>query len=366
MKTGIQGLKSTFDWPLLAIILGIISIGIINLQSASAAVGMSLYLTQLLWILVGGIIATGLVLVDYRNFERWTFIFYGIVVFLLIAVLFIGREINGSVRWINMGFFHIQPSELMKISTILITAKYFYEKEKPEGGYSLWALLPPFLLISVAGLLILKEPDLGTTLMVFFIFFSMALFEKIRTASLIVLLLLSLTFAPIGWFFVLTEYQKDRITSFHDLKEDSHTTGWQVRQSIIAVGSGRVFGKGHLKGTQVQKGFVPEPENDFALALWAEEHGFMGILLLLGLYVALTLWSIKIAREARDKFGVHIAIGVGAMIFWHVIINFCMVLKLMPVVGITLPLISYGGSSVIINLMGIGLLMNVSMRRHIF
>ncbi|MFB6351886.1 MAG: FtsW/RodA/SpoVE family cell cycle protein, partial [Bradymonadaceae bacterium] len=205
--------------------------------------------------------------------------------------------------------------------------------------------------------------DLGTSLLILLIFMSMVLFEGLDRSSLVILVLAGLIAIPLGWSFGMHDYQKERVLAFMQLENDQYGATWQVRQSVIAFGSGRVWGKGHGEGTQVKKGFVPEHENDFIAANWGEEHGFIGMLLVLGLYVALMLRALGISRRARDTFGAHVGVGVAAILFWHVVLNLGMVTGMLPVVGLTLPLLSYGGSSLMTTMVGIGLLLNVAIRR---
>ena len=356
-------LADRIDWPLLLIVCGIGAIGIVNLYSAASATGgFSLHVRQAIWFVIGLGVVGALGLLDYRVVERWAYIIYGAVVLLLVAVLLVGTELNGSKRWLNFGFFLMQPSELLKIGVIIIAARYFHQKDRSEP-YGLLQLVKPFLVVGGGVLFVLIQPDLGTSLVILAIFMTMVLFEGVRWQSVMALALAGLVALPFVWTMGMKEYQKDRVISFLDLDEDEYGKSWQVRQSMIAFGSGRVWGKGHVAGTQIQKGFVPEHENDFIAANWAEEHGFVGMLLLMGLYMALIVWSLHISRHARDRFGAHVGVGVAALIFWHVVVNLGMVTGMLPVVGLTLPLLSYGGSSMLTMLLAIGLLLSVSMRR---
>lgn len=364
-SSNLKSWTSRFDWVLLGLTFAIGAIGILNLKSASGVLPQPLHITQLLWFGVGIVIfAAPATIVDYRFFERWSYLFYGVITFLLFLVLLVGAEFNGSRRWLDLGLFHFQPSEPMKVAVILVTARYFATRDK-RGGYSLTDLAVPLGLLALPMVLILREPDLGTAVLLFLLAFTMVLFEGVKKSSIAILLLAAVAFAPIAWM-GLEDYQKGRIKTFLQIEEDPYGRDWQVKNSVIAVGAGGPWGKGFGQGTQIQKGFVPEPENDFALANWAEEQGFFGATLLLLFYLGLVLWALRIARNARDRFGVLLAVGIAALIFWQVIINCGMVLRWMPVVGITLPLVSYGGSSVVTVLICIGLLMNVSIRRHAY
>ncbi|MBA2661771.1 MAG: rod shape-determining protein RodA [Bradymonadaceae bacterium] len=359
---GLRGFFERVDWVLLGIVVLLSLLGVLNLHSAASTVGLSFHLAQSLWFLFGAVIIAVLALMDYRIFERWAYLFFFAVVGLLVLVMAIGTELNGSKRWINLGFFHMQPSELLKIAVILLAARFFQDRNQTES-FSIRQLVMPFALVGGGVIFVLKQPDLGTSLVILAIFMTMVLFEGVRWSSLLVIVFAGCISLPLAWNFGLKEYQKDRVVSFLNLEADRYGQSWQVRQSIIAFGSGRVWGKGYVEGTQVQRGFVPEHESDFVAAIWGEEHGFVGMVFLLAVYLALIGWALRISHNARDRFGAHVGVGVAAMIFWHTLINLGMVTGLLPVVGLTLPLMSYGGSSLLTMLMGIGLLLNVSMRR---
>lgn len=361
-----SALKTHFDWVLVILVLLICGVGLINLYSSSAALGESLHVTQAIWLASGFVLAAVTASIDYQAYQRWAYVFYGFVVFLLVAVLVVGTRLNGAQRWLDFGVFLIQPSELMKLAIIVVTARYFSDQPRHDMGYGLLELWKPSLLLGFPVVLIGLQPDLGTALVVAFIMFTMVLFEGLRTRSLAILSVGAAIGTPLAWVFLLKDYQKGRVLSFLDLEKDPFGPGWQVRQALIALGSGGLTGKGHLQGTQVQKGFVPYHESDFAPVNWGEEHGFVGMLFLIGLYFALIGWALRIGRTSRDRFGMLLSVGIAALVFWHVVVNLGMVMGMLPVVGLTLPLISYGGSSVMTFLFALGLLMGVSLRRHSF
>ena len=361
----VKKIAGTFDWVLAALALGIAGLGIFNLYSASVVLTQPLHITQTLWITVGVLfLAAPAAIIDYRIYERWAYLIYGSLVFMVFLVLGFGSEFNGSRRWLDLGLFNFQPSEPMKLGIIIMMARYFSTHEKRDG-YSLNDLAVPFALVALPMFLIFKEPDLGTALLLLLLALSIAFFEGLKTSTIVIMVVGAIALTPILWF-SMKDYQKNRVLTFLQIEEDPYGKDWQVKNSVIAVGAGGLTGKGYQQGTQIQKGFVPEPENDFALANLAEEQGFIGATGLLLLYLSLILWALRIAKLARDRFGVILAFGVAILIFWQVIINVGMVLRWMPVVGITLPLVSYGGSSVMTILAGIGLLMNVSIRRHVY
>lgn len=353
---------SRVDWILVAIVVALTGVGVLNLASASKEASFTLHLSQSVWVLLGVGVAVVVSAIDYRFFERWSYVIYAFVLLLLVGVMLVGTELNGSQRWLNLGFFLMQPSELLKVAIILMTGRYFQDVSRSDS-YGLPDLIVPFTLVGIGLALVVQQPDLGTTLVLLIIFLSMVLFEGIDKWSLAVLGLAGLVAVPLGWQFGMQGYQKQRVLAYLDLGDEEYGSSWQVRQSVIAFGSGRLWGKGHGEGTQVKKGFVPEHENDFIAANWGEEHGFTGMLLVLGLYVALIMRALGISSRARDRFGAHVAVGVAALIFWHVFLNLAMVTGMVPVVGLTLPFLSYGGSSLLTTLFATGLLMSVSMRR---
>lgn len=365
MSARVASIASRIDWVLMLLVGLIAGLGILNLYSSSHALGESFHISQAIWLGLGASLAGAAAVFDYRNYERWAYLIYGLVLFLLLIVLLVGTTLNGSKRWLDFGLFLIQPSELMKLAVIILVARVVADLPKTEG-YSLYDLAVPLLLLAIPTGMIMLQPDLGTSLVVGFIFFTMMFFHGIKPLSTLILGVTGAVMTPIVWFFVLEDYQKRRVMSFLDLEKDPFGPGWQVRQALIAFGSGGVLGKGHLLGTQVQMGFVPYHESDFAAVNWAEEHGFVGMIVMMALYCGLIAWAVRVARVARDRFGMMLAVGVASLIFWHVIINLGMVLGMLPVVGLTLPLVSYGGSSVITVMIALGLLMSVSLRRHVF
>ncbi len=356
-----------FDWILLLTVVLLAVVGIVNLYSATANWHLNstpIYLKQTVW-LAGGLLLVLLVCCfDYRHLEHFAIQGYVITIGMLMWVLLMGKTSMGATRWINLGFFNLQPSEVIKIVMILLLARIFGRTAQPEG-YGLVDLWQPALLLLVPFALILKQPDLGTALMVVFISASMLIFAGLRRATMFGLGLLGVVVAIAGWF-GLHDYQRARIQTFLNPEADPLGSGYHIIQSKIAVGSGGFFGKGFLQGTQSQLSFLPERHTDFAFSVFAEEWGFAGCSLLILGYMFLIIWGIYIARHAADRFGMFLAIGVTAMIFWHIVVNLGMVIGLLPVVGVPLPLFSYGGTSMITTMIGVGLLMSVSMRRFMF
>ncbi len=363
----VRALQDQFDWPLFVTVAAIAVTGIVNLYSAtSAARGLAdIYITQIYWLTLGAGVAVLIAAIDYRQFERQGWVIYGFGIVLLILVFLIGRTVRGSTRWIPIGGSTLQPSELMKIFLIIALAKYLHNDPKTDGR-TLKDLVIPGLILAVPMGLILAQPDLGTAVICALIFASIMLLTNLKLRSLVALCAVFVASAPLTWTYLLHDYQRERFLAFIDPKADILDTGWHAHQSLVAIGSGGVFGKGFMQGTQNQHHFLPDQHSDFPFAVWGEEQGLIGALFMLGLYFFLILWGLKIASQAKDRFGAVIAVGVSAMIFWQAVINIGMVAGLLPVVGVTLPMFSYGGSSMLTMMMGIGLLMNVSMRRFHF
>jgi rod shape determining protein RodA len=300
---------------------------------------------------------------NYKLLDRWAPVIYALCVFLLIYVLIFGKYVAGARRWIMLGPVSIQPSELAKIAVIIILARYYSRLANIEG-LNLRELFAPFILAVIPFILIVKQPDLGTAMIVLLIAGSMTVFVKIERRSLLWIITSCATVVPLVWFF-LKEYQKRRILTFLDPDRDPLGAGYHIIQSKIAIGSGMISGKGFLKGTQNALAFLPEQHTDFIFSVLAEEWGFIGAFILLCLFLILIIWGLNIAYRCREPFGTIIAVGVTAMIFWQAFINIAMTMGLMPIVGVTLPFISYGGSSVLTTMICVGLLMNVSMRRFL-
>ncbi len=350
------------DWWLVFSLLMIMGIGTTNLYSASIASGQSFYLKQLLWYLVGLAAAGALMFFDYRNLASLRFLILGAIIIALGLVLVIGKTAGGAQRWIPLGPFHFQPSEFAKLTFVVLLAQHFAKKEETAFGYK--GILQPLFLVSVPFLLIFKQPDLGTSGLLLIIVGSIILFAGLKWSVVATLAVGGLSLMPVLWKY-MKPYQKKRIEIFLNPELDLKGAGYHVTQSKIAVGSGHIWGNGFMQGTQGQLSFLPESHTDFAFSLWSEEWGLAGCIVLLCLYLVLFSRGLAIASRTKDRLGAFLAFGVTAMIFWQVMINASMVLGIFPVVGIPFPLISYGGSSVVTTLLGIGLLLSVDARRSI-
>ncbi|MBW1998801.1 MAG: rod shape-determining protein RodA [Deltaproteobacteria bacterium] len=357
-----------FDWVLLTLLVLIGTISVLNLYSATYPLKGSpytpIFLKQVYWYLIGFVALLLMTTFDYHILERLAYPIYVFSIGLLILVLVIGDVRSGSQRWLSLGGISFQPSELGKIALVIILAKFFHEQGQLLE-YRLRDLWQPFFFIALPCLLIVKEPDLGTALSLVVISFSIILFVKIRWSSLMILVIGSVSAAPFIWL-SLKEYQQRRILTFLRPEMDPLGAGYHITQSKIAIGSGLLWGKGFLKGTQTRLHFLPEQHTDFAFSVLAEEWGFIGSVTLLLLYLLLVLWGINIAKNSKEKFGALLALGIVAIVFWQFAINVSMVTGLLPVVGIPLVMFSYGGSSVVATMAAMGLLMNISMRRFMF
>ena len=368
MPTIGKGLRDNFDWPLFVTVAAIAVIGVTNLYSATSAAReelQDLYIQQIYWLTLGAGAAVLIVAIDYRHFERFGYAAYGVGIVLLVLVFLLAPEIRGSQRWFRVAGFSLQPSEIMKLLVIIALAKYLHNDPKTDGR-TLKDLVIPALIVALPMALILAQPDLGTALIVAFIFGSVMLLTNLKLRSLGALVLMFIGSVPLTWTFLLKDYQRQRVISFLEPEADLLGSGWHAHQSMVAIGSGDFWGKGFMQSTQNQHRFLPDQQTDFPFPVWAEEQGFVGVVVLFCLYMFLILWGLKVASQAKDRFGAVVAVGVSAFFFWHTVINLAMVSGLAPVVGVTLPLFSYGGSSVLTSMMGIGLLMNISIRRFSF
>lgn len=354
-----------FDVALTLLIFLVCAMAFFNLYSASfppKAYGTPPYIRQGYFFLVSFAAFVFIISFDYQELHSWNYPFYALIIILLLIAYVAGDRAGGAQRWINLGFFKLQPSEPAKLMLVVTLASYYSRKEINDG-YSIRDLLVPVLLTAVPFVLILLQPDLGTALMLGIIFVSMTMFVKLRMSTYGILGSLGIGLAVFAWERLLKPYQKQRIQTFLNPEKDPMGHGYQIMQSKIAVGSGGKFGKGYMEGTQGHLHFLPERHTDFAFSVWGEEWGFAGSLVFIGTYFLMLIWGLYVAMYAKDRFGVLLAFGVVALIFWQAVINLFMIMGFLPVVGIPLPLVSYGGSSLLTTMLALGMLMNVRMRR---
>lgn len=357
-------LRFRFDWTLTVSALACIALGLLNLWSAVREKQFHLFAQQLSWLALGSLVFLAVASFDYRLIARLGYVLYGMGIALLMAVLIKGKIVGGARRWFDLGALHLQPSELMKVLTVIALAKYIHETPALDGR-TLRHILVPMMLAGLPFLLIAWQPDLGTALMIILIFATVMLTARLRLKTMGGMLLVAALAAAPLWEYALHDYQRSRVLAFINPALDP-ATAWQPQQAMNAVGSGRFIGKGFMQGTQIRLRSLPALWTDFPFAVWAEERGFLGCALVLIAYSFLVLWVLKIGREARDRFGITVCVGVASMLFWQVAVNIGMVTGLLPVVGVTLPLISYGGSSLLTVMLALGLVMNVSVRRFAY
>lgn len=356
-----------FDWSLFGLTVALAFLGILTVYSATYSLfgeQANLATKQFSWFLIGLVAMVGAMAVDYHSIERLAYPFYALTLGLLVLVLFIGTFGGGSQRWINLGVFALQPSELAKVAIVLVLAKHL-QYDEPARGFRLRELWWPALFVAPLMVLTLIQPDLGTAIILFLVFMSVVMMGGLRLRSFLYLVAAGLTLLPIAWHF-LKPYQQGRILTFLNPDLDPLGAGYHVIQSKIAIGSGRLLGKGYLKGTQNQLEFLPAQHTDFVFSVFAEEWGFIGCVILLALYFLLVTLALKVVARAKERFGALLVCGALSIFFWQVAINVAMVAGLLPVVGVPLPLFSYGGSSLVSMMAAMGIILNVSMRRFTF
>lgn len=411
IQTVLQLFRRHFDWTLALTIMVITLLGLLNLYSATRYVPQrGLFGQQIVWIALGTVFYLAFALIDYRTWLRASWILLMIGILALLGVMFFGHTVNRSTRWVGIGPFGGQPSEFIKIAVILELARLVHDSES--------GLSPIDLAVRLAGLiavivLIVIQPDMGTAVMVAMICLSIlflttrsvrwplagfggllaavvlvAFRPDLAAAAIIGAVCLAILFVaprrlrwlfggggafflmvPTFWKYVIWEHvlrpkQKGRIMALIDPASDPSGLAWQGRQSVFAIGSGQGTGKGFMQGTQNKLNLVPEQMTDFPFSVWAEEWGFAGSLVFLTCYLVLIFWTLNVASETRDRFGATLCCGVAAFVFWHVFVNISMVVGIAPVVGVTLPLVSYGGSSMLTFFVALGLVASVSIRRH--
>jgi rod shape determining protein RodA len=357
-------LRFRFDWTLTVAMLLVVALGLVNLWSAVRERHFQLFTRQISWLAIGMALFLSAASFDYRRLVRMGYVLYAMGVGLLLAVMVGGKLAGGARRWFDLGAFHFQPSELMKVLFIVALAKHIHDAPALEGR-TLKHLLVPVALAAGPILLVAAQPDLSNALIMSLVFLTMMLTARLKLKTWGGIMALAvLALAPL-WEYGLRDYQRNRILAFINPALDP-ATAWQPLQAMNAVGSGRLIGKGFLQGTQIRIRSLPALWTDFPFAVWAEEWGFLGGLLILAAYALLILWIIKIGREARDRFGATLCVGCAAMFFWQTMLNVGMVTGILPVAGVTLPLFSYGGSSLLTLMMALGLVMNVSIRRFAY
>jgi len=355
------------DMPIIYFSLAILLFGMMSLYSASMTKNTIFNPTfvyrQLIWIAAGLAIAYMILRIDYRKFAGWSYFIYGSSLALLVLVLVLGHVSLGAQRWIRIWDVTIQPSEFAKIAFIIAMANYLTNNDRKLRQAS--GLIMPMILTCVPFVLILVEPDLGTSLILIPVFFLMIYAAGGRVKHLLFLLVIGIALGPVFWHF-LRDYQRQRLLVFLNPNIDPLGAGYTVIQSKIAIGSGYLFGKGWLGGTQNQLNFLPERHTDFIFSVIGEEWGFFGSSIIILLYVLLILRALNITERTNDKFGKLLGTGIITALSFQVFINISMTMGFMPVVGLPLPLVSYGGSSLITTLVMLAFLLNIKKHSSIF
>ncbi len=360
-----------FPWGMFVLLLCWMGIGLINLYSASLHLNEtglpSLFKTQLLWMGVGMVVLLGITLVDYHFLFPWAYPLYIISILLLLLVFIpgLGKSVAGQQNWISIKGFRLQPSEFAKLGVILALSRY-YSRYPLNHLFSVKDLLPAFALVVVPLGLILLQKDLGSSLFFGLLFITLTFFIRLPGRVVLIAGLLVLVGGVGVYQYGLKNYQKDRIRTFLNPESDAKGKGYHLVQSKIAVGSGGLWGKGYLRGNVNKLKYLPEKHTDFIFPVLAEEWGLVGSVITLLVMVGFLLLGLESASQCKEAFGCFLTIGVMGLFFWHVVINLGGVLGLIPLTGVPLPLLSYGGSSVLTLLTGAGLLMNVRMRRFFF
>ena len=367
-KTLLNFLKK-YDYSFFAIIGTIFIIGLLNLYSATHAhssISMqNLYKSQLAIFLFANAVAFGISLVSPKNMYRFSYWIYIFNVFLLVLVLILGQKGMGAQRWLYFAGIRIQPSEIMKISLAMALARYF-TRNSPEKALTLKSMILPFMMTIVPTVLIIAQPDLGTGLLLLLIFAVMAFYKRLSIKSIGVLFVLAVISGSLMYNFGLKKYQQKRILTFLNPQADAKGSGYNAIQSQIAIGSGRWFGKGFKNSSQASLNFLPENHTDFVFSIFNEEHGFVGSLILLALYIILLTRFIWLSGSCLRFYDSLLTIGLMAIFFWHTFINMSMVMGLLPIVGLPLPLMSYGGSSLMTFCLALGIITSVSNSRTLF
>lgn len=395
------------DWILIFAVLALVTIGLLLVYSATSHPGSAhegFHWRQLTWFGIGAVCAYGVAAIHYRNYDTLAWVAYALSLVLLVAVFFVGVEVYGAKRWLRVGGFQFQPSEIAKLATIFVLARHLDQKRLDLSRAKHW--IAPFFIVLVPMLLVMKEPDLATSLSFFVFAVAMMFWAGMPLSTL--LLALSPVFSVVGFFLTQTEwpfvvffvallawtrprmpvlvvlvlvnlavgialphiwnglepYQRGRIETFLNPGADPTGAGYQVIQSQIAIGSGGPTGVGFLEGTQKGLSFLPMKHTDFIFSVLGEELGFWGTSLVLLLFAIVCFRGLRIAASARNAFASLVAVGVVSVFFYHVLVNVLMTVGWAPVAGVPLPLLSYGGTSLVMNCLQIGLLLNVGVHRH--
>lgn len=360
-------LLEEFDWVLLLTVITICMVGLISIYSASYSYGTETpyFQKQIVWFMLGLIAMAVVTMIDYRFLEKLSPLLYIVSIILLLFVLFHGTGGPGTRvhRWIKLGPFFIQPSEFVKYVLVLFLAYHFNESRR-IGSLGLKEIVFPLIVTLIPFALILNQPDLGTAMLLLFVLIPIIFLVGVRLKLILFAAVLGFVSVPFAWVFLLKPYQQNRFITFFNPDLDPLGKGYQIIQSKISVGSGQFWGKGYLMGTQARLNFLPARHTDFIFSVFTEEWGFLGGTLLVGLYLFLILWCLRHVGKTKDRSGTVLTLGVTIIFALQIIVNIGMVLGLLPIVGMPLPFMSYGGSALLSQMIGVGLILNVRMRRY--
>ncbi len=351
------------SWSFVLLITLVCGIGFLTLYSAANGSLEPWAVRQMFRFAVGLAVMLGVAVVDIRAWMRWAYILYFIALVLLVGVDVHGSTGLGAQRWIDLGFIQLQPSEIMKITMVLALARYFHGSTPQDVGRPLFLVIPVVLILMPAAL-VLKQPDMGTAMMLLLAGGAVFFLAGVRTWMFAVVVALAGGAVPVVWRF-MREYQKQRIMTFLDPESDPLGSGYHIMQSKIALGSGGLFGKGFMLGTQSHLNFLPEKQTDFIFTQMAEEWGMVGGVALLALYTLIIIWGYALSLRCRTQFGRLVGLGLTTTFFLYVFINIARVMGLVPVVGVPLPLISYGGTAMLTLLFGFGLILSAYIHRDV-
>lgn len=358
-----------YDYSFFGICTAIFVIGILNLYSATHSHGVGpeqgIYKTQIMWFCLSWLVGIGVSFIQPKNFYRLAYPSYLLCIMLLVMVLIVGHSALGGQRWINIAGIKFQPSEIVKMSVVLVLSRW-YSKASPEQETGFKELIIPFLITFFPAIMVIIQPDLGTGMLTLFIFFTITFYRKLKWKTIMIIGIIGVVSGTVMYNFGLREYQKKRIITFLDPEFDAKGSGYNAIQSKIAIGSGQFFGKGFRQSSQGALNYLPENHTDFIFAIFNEEHGFVGSVFLIALYLALFYRLLWLASNVNKMFDSIVVVGVLGIFFWHTIVNMSMVSGLMPIVGIPLPLMSYGGSNLLTFGVCCGVVTSISNARNLF
>ena len=351
------------SWSFVLLVTVVCSVGFLTLYSAANGSIDPWASRQMMRFFVGLVVMLAVAMVDIRFWMRWAYVLYCVALVLLVAVEVRGSVGMGAQRWIDLGFIQLQPSEIMKITLVLALARFFHGASYQDVGRPLF-LIPPLIMVFLPVGLVLKQPDLGTAMMLTLASGAMFFLAGVRLWKFGLIIAAGLGAIPVAWKF-MREYQRQRIITFLNPENDPLGAGYHILQSKIALGSGGMFGKGFMLGTQSHLNFLPEKQTDFIFTMLAEEWGMVGGVVLVSLYCLILVYGYAMSLRARSQFAQLVGLGLTTTFFLYAFINIAMVMGLVPVVGVPLPLISYGGTAMLTLLFGFGLVMSVYIHRDV-